>query len=114
MDRTVERGDIGEGLMGEVMRLEIMPDDLDVIEFRRVFGEPFNGEPVCPGCERHARKFTGMDWSIILDQHDLLGWPPGHGTVELIALLKMRHEISAALGRAGVDDELAGNVIERA
>src|SRR5271154_781808 len=39
---------------------------------------------------------------------------PGHGTVELIELLKMRHEISAALGRAGVDDELARNVIERA
>jgi hypothetical protein len=54
MDRLVERGDIGEGLMGEVVRLEIMPDDLDVSEFGRVFGQPLNGEPVCSGGERRA------------------------------------------------------------
>jgi hypothetical protein len=52
---VVERGDIiGEGLMGEVMRLEIVPDDLDVVELGRVFGQPLNGEPVCPGGKRRA------------------------------------------------------------
>jgi hypothetical protein len=63
MDRVVERGDVGEGLMGEAMRLEIVPD-LNVIEFGRGLGQPFNGEPVCPGGERRARKFADMDWSI--------------------------------------------------
>lgn len=38
MDRGVERGDVGEGLMGELMRLEVVPDDLNVIQFRRIFG----------------------------------------------------------------------------
>ena len=54
VDRLVERVDVGEGLMGEVMRLQIVPDDLDIIEFGRIFGQPLNGEPVCPGGERHA------------------------------------------------------------
>ena len=86
MDRTVERGDIGEGLMGEVMRLEIVPDDLDVIEFGRVFGQPFNGEPVCPGGERRSRKLADVDWSIVLDQHDRLGRPARDGAVEMVEL----------------------------
>jgi transposase len=54
VDRLVERVDVGEGLMGEVMRFQIVPDDLDIIEFGRVFGQPLNGEPVCPGGERGA------------------------------------------------------------
>ena len=113
MDRLVERGDVGECLMSEVMRLEIMPDDLNVVEFGRVFGQPLNGEPVCPGGECRTRKFTDMDRAIVLDQHDRTGWPPRLGTVELIELFEMRHEVGATFGRAGVDDELARDVIER-
>jgi len=114
MDRTVERGDVGEGLMGEVMRLEIVPDDLDVIELRCVFGQPFNGEPVCPGCERGSRKLADVDRSIVFDQNDRFDPAPRHGAVELIKLFEMGHEISAAFGRAGVDDEPARSVIEGA
>ena len=33
-----ERDGVGEGLVGEVMGLEVAPDRLDVIEFGRVFG----------------------------------------------------------------------------
>jgi hypothetical protein len=38
VDRLVERRDVGECLMGEVVRLEVMPDDLDIIKLGRVFG----------------------------------------------------------------------------
>jgi hypothetical protein len=114
MDRVVERGDVGESLMGEVMRFEIVPDDLDIVEFRRVFGQPFDGEPVCPGGEGRAGKLADMDRSIVLDQHDWLDLPARHGAVELVELREMRHEIGAAFGWAGVDDELARHVIERA
>ena len=31
MDGLIERGDVGEGLIGKVMRLEVVPDDLDII-----------------------------------------------------------------------------------
>ena len=99
--------------MGEVMSLQIVPDDLDIIEFGRVFGQPFDGEPVCPGGERRAGKLADMDRSIVLDQHDRFDLPPRHGAVELIKLFEMRHEISAAFGWTGVDDELARDVIER-
>ena len=46
MDGLVERGDIGEGLMGEVMRLEVVPDDFDVVELWGVLGQLLDGEPV--------------------------------------------------------------------
>ena len=39
---------------------------------------------------------------------------PGFGTIEPVELLEMGDEIAAALGRAGVDDEFADRVIERA
>jgi hypothetical protein len=44
----VECGGVGEGLVGEVMGLEVAPDPLDIVEFGGVFGQPFDGEPVCP------------------------------------------------------------------
>jgi len=113
MDRHVERGDVREGLMGEVVCFEIMPDDLNVIQFGRVLGQPFNREPVCPGGERRARKLADMDRAIVLDQHDRFDLAPWHGTVEAIELFEMRHEVGAAFGRAGVDDELARHVVER-
>ena len=49
MDGLVERGGVGEGLVGEMMGLEVAPDELDIVEFGRVFGQPFDGEPVCAG-----------------------------------------------------------------
>ena len=85
--------------MCEVVRLEIVPDDLDVIEFGGVFGQPLNGEPVCPGSERCARELTDMDRSIALYQHDRLDPPARHGAVELIELLEMRRQVTATLVR---------------
>ena len=38
--RTIER------LMSEVMTLQIAPENLDVVELRRVFRQPLNPEPV--------------------------------------------------------------------
>ena len=79
MDGLVECGGVGEGLVGEVMRLEVAPDPLDVVEFRCVFGQPLDGEPVCAGGQGGERGLADMDRPIVLDQHDRLGWPPGIG-----------------------------------
>ena len=98
VDRSVERVDVRECLVGKVMCLQIVPDDLDIIEFRHVFGQPLNGEPVCPGGECHASQLVDVDRSIVLDQPDRFDPPAGHGTVEPIKLFEMRHEIGAALG----------------
>ncbi len=54
-----------------------------------------------------------MDRPIIFDQHDRFGRSAGHGTVKPIKLLEMRHEISTAFCRTGMDDKLARDMIER-
>ena len=114
VDGLVERGDIGEDLMGEVMRLEVAPDDFDVVELWGVFWQPLDGEPVRASREGRERELTDVDRPIVLDQHDRLGGPTGLGAVEVVELLEMGHKVGAALGRAGMDDELARDVIERA
>ena len=113
MDGLVEGGDVCEGLVGEVMGLKIAPDRLDFIEFGGVFRQPLDGEPVCAGGQGGERAFAGVDRTIVLDQHDRLGLSPGLRSQETVELLQMGDEIAAALGRAGMDDELARDVIER-
>ena len=114
VDFAIKRFDIGERLMGQMMRLEIAPDNLDVIEFRCEFGQPLDGEPVLACIERRPGDFADMDRPIILDQHDGSCHSPGLGAKEAIELLQMRNEIGAALGPAGMHDESACDVIERA
>ena len=46
MDGAVEGVGVSEGLVGEMMGLEIVPDNLDVVEFGGVFRQPLDGEPV--------------------------------------------------------------------
>ena len=113
MDGLVEGVDVCEGLVGEVMGLKIAPDRLDFIEFGGVFRQPLDGEPVCAGGQGGERAFAGVDRTIVLDQHDRLGLSPGLRSKETVELLQMGDEIAAALGWAGMDDELARDVIER-
>ena len=114
MDCLVEGVRVGEGLVGEMMRLEVAPDEFDVVQFGRVFGQPLDGEPVSTGGERCERALAGVDRAVVLDQYDGREGLSGPRTVEPIELLEMSDEIAAALGRAGVDDEFADRVIERA
>src|SRR5271165_4233946 len=113
MDGLVECGGICEGVVGEVMGLEIAPDRLDVVEFRCVFGQPLDGEPVLAGGQGAERAFAGVDRTVVLDQHDWLGLSLRLRSKVTVELLQMSDEIAAALGRAGMDDELARDVIER-
>ncbi len=59
MDSSVERVGVGEGLVGEVMRLEIAPDGFDVVRFRRILGQPLDGQPVSAGGQCGSRGFAG-------------------------------------------------------
>ena len=96
VDGVVERDGVGEGLVGEVMGLEVAPDRLDVVEFGRVFRQPLDGEPVCASRQRGKRAFAGVDRTIVLDQHDRLGLSPGLRSKETVELLQMGDEIAAA------------------
>ncbi len=113
MDRVVEFAWVSEGLMREMMRFEVMPDAFDVVQFGRIFGQPLDDEPVGAGRQRCQRELAGMDRPIVLDQHHRLDGLPGLRAMEPVELLEMGDEVAAALGRAGVHDKLACEVIER-
>src|ERR1700723_1794514 len=76
VDGVVERDGVGEGLVGEVMGLEVAPDRLDVIEFGRVFRQSLDSGPAGASRQRGKRAFAGVDRTIVLDQHDRLGLSP--------------------------------------
>jgi len=59
--------------MGEVIGFEIVPDRLDLVEFGRILGQPFDGEPVGAGGQGAERALAGVDRAVVLDQHDRLG-----------------------------------------
>ena len=99
MDGSVESVGVGEGLVGEVMGLEVAPDRLDVIEFGRVLGQPFHGQPVRPGGQCGARALAGVDRAIVLDQHDRLCLASGLRAVKMIDLLEMGDEVAAPFPR---------------
>ena len=104
---------VGEGLMREMMRLEVTQDGFDVVQFRRVFWQPLDREPVSAGGDRRQGELAGVDRAIILDQDHRLDGLAGLGAIEAVQLFKMSDEIAAALGWACVHNELACDVIER-
>ena len=69
----VESVSISKGLMREMMRLEVVPHDLDVVQFGRILGQPLDGKPVRPGGQRRPGELAGVDRTIVLDQYRRLG-----------------------------------------
>ena len=49
VDRVIECAGVEEELMDEMERLKVAPDKLDVVRFRCIFCQPFNGKPVGEG-----------------------------------------------------------------
>ena len=64
---------IGKGQEGEMMRLQVAPDRLDVIEFGGVFWQPFYGEPVDASCKRRLRGPAEMNGAVIAHEDNRLG-----------------------------------------
>jgi hypothetical protein len=46
MDRAVEVIRAGEGLVSEMMPLQVAPENLDVVQLRSIFRQPLDREPV--------------------------------------------------------------------
>ena len=87
MDCAFEFIGVDEGLMGELIRLEVAPDWLDIVEFRGILGQPLDGEPVGASGKRRQRDLARVDRTIVLDEHRRLGGLPRFGTVKPIELL---------------------------
>ena len=79
MDRAFERVSVVKGLVRQMVRLEVAPDHLDVVEFRRILGQPLDGEPVGAGGQRCEREFAGVDWAVVLDEYHRFGGLAGSG-----------------------------------
>ena len=114
VDCAVEGVGVSEGLMGQMMRLEIVPDNLDIVEFGCVFRQPLDGEPVFARLEGLESELADMDRPVVLDQHDRFHCPSRLGTEQVVELLEVSDEVAAALGRARMHNQLARDLIERA
>ena len=106
-DGFIEGVCIVEGLMREVMAFEVAPDPFDVIEFGRVFRQPFDGEPVRVGCKRRVRRLTDMDRAVVEDDNNGVDALAGLGAVNPVERFQEGDEIGGALGAGGGDDEFA-------
>src|SRR4051794_39083329 len=74
MENLIERFGVTEGLVGQVMPLQIGPTALDVVQFGSVFGPPFEGEPgtLAQGLGGQP---AGVDRTVIKHQDHGLGAP---------------------------------------
>ena len=95
MDSAVEMIDIGEGLMGEEVPFQIAPGSLDVVEFRGVFRQPFDGQPIARG-KRGARGFAGMDRAVVENKDDGLVRAARARPVDRVEAAEEGDEVAAA------------------
>jgi len=75
MDGAVEGVGVSECLMGEMVRLEIVPDNLDVVELGCVFWQPLDGEPVFARLNGFKSELADVDRPVVFDEHDGLYCP---------------------------------------
>ena len=77
MDGAFKSVWIGKGLVGEMTSLEVTPDDLDVVEFGRIFRQPLDGEPMRPLGERGRCRLADVDRAVVQHDDDRLGGRAG-------------------------------------
>jgi hypothetical protein len=98
-DGAGESVGIGEGMIGELMLLEVAPASFDVVQFGGVFRQPFEGEPGALG-ERLCGQLAGVDRPVVehCDQR------PGAfgGAVGSAELIEQGNKVGGALGGTGV------------
>src|SRR5689334_4530252 len=93
MDGLIEVVRSGEGLVGEVMPLQVAPETLDIVQLRSGFRQPLDREPVGPRGEGAARRLAGVDRTVIEDQNEGLDRDAERGTVAAVDLLQESDEV---------------------
>lgn len=112
VDGLVEMVGIGEGPVGEVVTLEVAPDEFDVVKLRGVAGQPFDREPGALA-QRLGGQLARMDRAVVEDEHHGPPRSAGLRAVAAVDLVQERDEVGAALGPRGVDDQLVRGGVER-
>src|SRR3954466_6159690 len=83
VDGLIEVFRSGEGLVSEVMPLQVAPEHLDVVQLRSVFRQPLDREPVGSrgeSGESGAGRLAGVDRTVVEDQNEGLDRNPELGT----------------------------------
>ena len=88
VDALVEDVGISEGLVGEMMGLEVTPDDLDVVEFGCIFRQPLDGEPMGTLGERGPCRLADVDRAVVEHHDDRLRGGLATSALEGIVLQK--------------------------
>jgi hypothetical protein len=101
------------GLKGEEVAFQIAPGSLDVVEFRGVFRQPFDGQPIARG-KRGPRGLADMDRAIVENKDDGLVGPARTWAIDRVEAAEEGDEVAAALGGAGIDDQLMSGAVESA
>jgi hypothetical protein len=110
-DGLVEFVDGAEGTVREKVAFKITPRAFNIIQFRGVFGQPFDGQPRTP-LESGAGQLADMDGAIVEHQDHRLwdvSWPR---PIKLVEALQQADKVGTALGPAAMDDKLIGGMIE--
>src|SRR3954454_16343593 len=93
LDGAVEVFRSREGLMGEVMPLQVAPDSFNVVQLGSVFRQPLDPEPVGALGERRTGRLAGVDRAVIEHKHDRLEHSAELGAIAPIDLLQERDEV---------------------
>ena len=93
VDGLIEVFGSGEGLVSEVMPLQVAPERLDVVQLRSVFRQPLDREPVGARGESGAGRLAGVDRAVIQDQNEGLDRNPELGTLAPVDLLQESDEV---------------------
>ena len=110
-DGAGESVGIGEGVVGELMLLEVAPASLDVVQFGGVFRQPFEGEPGALG-ERLCGQLAGVDRPVV--EHRDQGPGSFGGAVGGAELVEQGDKVSGTLGGAGMHEKLTAHRIKGA
>src|SRR3954467_75709 len=114
VDGLIEVVRSGEGLMSEVMPLEVAPETLDIVQLRSVFRQPLDPEPMSPLGEGGTSRLAGVDRTVVEDQNEGLDRDAELGTIAAVDLLQESDEVRASFGSAGLNNELATRPVEHA
>src|SRR3954452_7236823 len=112
VDGLIEVVRSGEGLVSEMMPLQVAPETLDIVQLRSVFRQPLDPEPMSPLGEGGTSRLAGVDRTVVEDQNEGLDRDAELGTIAAVDLLQESDEVRASFGSAGLNNELATRPVE--
>ncbi len=113
MDGLVELVDLAEGLLRQVVPLQVAPGALAIVQCGRLPGQPLDRAPG-PRGECLGAGLAGMDRAVIEHQHHRPARPTRPWPVVTVEAGEKISEVAGALGGAGEHGQLAAGMVEHA